>query len=138
MNRVLLFGLVLLASLACQTAEPRIRVEDAWVRVTVDQGAGYMLIFNDGGAEDALVGASSEVAGSVSLHRTVMKEDVMSMEPVPRLEVPAGGQVELKPLDLHLMIMELKENLEPGQKVQITLQFEKAGEVEVEAEVRQP
>jgi hypothetical protein len=135
---VVALGLVLLAVCACRPSEPRIRVENAWVRITLDKGAAYMVIINDGKANDALVGASSPVAGSVALHKTVTKaEGVMGMEPVSRLEVPAGGRVELKPLVMHLMMMELQGNLTAGQKVPITLQFEKSGEIEVEAEVRQ-
>jgi len=128
-----------LAVWACQSAQPRIRVEDPWVRITVDRGAAYMVIFNDGKASDFLIGASSPVAGSVGLHQTVMNEEgMMGMEPVSRLEVPAGGRVELKPLSYHLMMTDLRQDLAPGQKVRIVLQFEKSGQVEVEAEVRQP
>lgn len=134
--RVVALGLVLLIMAGCQPAKPQIRVEDAWVRAIVDQGAGYMVIYNDGRAADVLIGASSEEAGSVSLHKTVMQGDVMSMEAVPRLKIPPGGKVELKPMGLHLMMMELQEGLEPGQKIRIKLQFEKSGELEVEAEVR--
>lgn len=135
----LAFGLALLAVCACQPSQPRIRVEDARVRVTVDRGASYMVIVNEGKAADVLVGASSPVAGSMSLHKTVTKEEgVMGMEPVPRLEVPAGERVELKPLGYHLMMTELKQDLTPGQKVKIVLQFEKSGQVKVEAEVRKP
>jgi len=135
----LALGLALMAVWACQPSQPRIRVEGAWVRITVDRGAAYMVITNDGGADDVLVGASSPVAGSVSLHQTVMKEEgVMGMEPVPRLKLPAGGRVELKPLSYHLMMTDLKEDLTPGQKVRIVLHFEKSGDVGVEAEVRRP
>lgn len=132
-------GLMLLVLCACRSGAPQIRVEDAWVRITLDRGAAYMVIVNEGQVADVLVGAESPVAGSLSLHKTVMKEGgVVGMEPVSRLEVPAGARVELKPLSLHLMMTEVQGNLVPGQKVLITLQFEKFGQVEVEAEVRQP
>lgn len=129
-------GLALLMVCACAPSEPSIRVEGAWVRPTLDRAAAYMTIFNDGGADDALVGAKTEAAASVSLHRTVQQGEMMGMEPVPRLETPAGDSVELKPLGLHLMLMDTKETLEPGQKLRIILEFETSGEIAVEAEVR--
>lgn len=75
-------------------------------------------------------------AGSVELHRTVMEGEIMKMEPVPHLVVPAGGKVELKPLGLHLMLRELRGELMAGQKIELIFQFEKSGEVKVEAEVK--
>jgi hypothetical protein len=58
------------------------------------------------------------------------------MEPVSRLEVPAGGQVKLEPLSYHIMVMELQEGIEYGQMVPLVLEFEKSGEMTIEAEVR--
>lgn len=117
---------------------PRIRVEEAWVRPSplMEQAAAYMVIHNQGGTADTLTGAHSEAAGSVELHRSVMAGEVMRMEPVPRLEVPARGRVELQPGGLHFMVTDLKQNLTAGQKVRFILQFEKSGEMVVEAEVR--
>ena len=54
------------------------------------------------------------------------------------IEVPAGGQVELKPGGYHVMLIGLTRDLTDGEKFPLTLQFEKGGEVTVEAEVRQP
>jgi len=102
----------------------------------MEQATAYMVIHNDGQAADTLIGARSEAAGSVTLHRSVMTGEMMGMEPVPRLEVPAGGRIELQPGGLHLMLTDLKQKLTSGQKVRITLQFERSGEVGVEAEVR--
>jgi copper(I)-binding protein len=132
---VLWFALVLTAS----AQEPVIRVEAAWVRPSpVEAGAwaAYMVLRNDGAAPDALVGAASEVAGMVEPPETVKAGDMMHMRPVPRLEVPARGQVELKPGGFHLMLMHMKGELPIGQRIRIILKFEKRGEIPVEAEVR--
>jgi copper(I)-binding protein len=67
-----------------------------------------------------------------------MKDNVMTMSEIPSLEVPANGQVELKPGSYHIMVMELKKDLKVGDKIQVALTFEKAGKVIVEAEVRAP
>ena len=39
------------------------------------------------------------------------------------LEVPAGGEVTLKPGSFHVMLMDLKQPLQAGDKVPLTLTF---------------
>jgi copper(I)-binding protein len=48
------------------------------------------------------------------------------------LEIPPGKTVELAPGGLHLMLTGLREGLKQGQSVKGSLQFEKAGSVDVE------
>ncbi len=62
---------------------------------------------------------------------------MMGMQPIARLEIPAGGTVELKPGSYHIMLIDLTQELKVGDKIEITLKFEKAGEVKVTAEVRE-
>ncbi len=61
---------------------------------------------------------------------------MMGMRPIARLEIPAGGKIELKPGSYHIMLIELTKELKVGDRVEITLVFEKAGDVKVSAEVR--
>jgi hypothetical protein len=62
--------------------------------------------------------------------------DMMGMEPVARLEIPAGGTVQLAPGGYHIMLIGLTKDLNVGDTVQVTLKFEKAGDVTVTAQVR--
>ncbi len=52
------------------------------------------------------------------------------------LELPAGEEVSLEPGGYHVMLLELKEPIAEGDTISVTLKFENAGEVEVEAEAR--
>jgi copper(I)-binding protein len=61
---------------------------------------------------------------------------MMGMEPVARLEIPAGGTVQLAPGGYHIMLIGLTKDLNVGDTVQVTLKFEKAGDVTVTAQVR--
>ena len=97
-------------------------------------GGGYLTVRN-AGAADRLLGASSPVAERTELHEMVMEKDVMRMREVKGVDVPARGALELKPGAHHLMFMELKKQLKQGDKVPVTLKFEKAGEVKVELTV---
>ena len=117
-------------------------VKDAWARsspMNADTGALYFTIVNRSGQDDALVGVSTEVAATAELHRSHMEGDVMKMEPVPggRVEVPAGQTVTFAPGGLHVMLMGLKAPLKAGSTFEVTLHFERAGDVTVTVEVRE-
>ena len=72
----------------------------------------------------ALVSASSPVAGVVEIHTMSMNNGVMTMRPIPRLELPAGKAVQLAPGGYHVMLMDLKQPLKTGEVVPITLKLE--------------
>lgn len=94
--------------------------------------AGYMVLTNSGEEADALIAVRSEVAEITELHQSLKDEDGTSlMRKVPAIQIPAGGTVELKPGDYHVMFIRLAEAVEPGSTHTVTLTFEKAGEVEV-------
>ena len=127
-----------------------VKVTDAWARASsavASAGAAYMKIENTGSAADALIGASSPAATTVEVHETVAMGSpapdasgdggMMGMQPVKRLEIPAGGTVELKPGSYHIMLIGLKQDLKVGDSIEITLKFEKVGEVKVTAAVRE-
>jgi len=148
--------LVACSSAGTVTSSPGgLTVEGAWARnapKTAHAGAAYLVVKNDGKAADALVGASSPVSGMVQVHESYVVESptgsampgasaatgtVMGMRPVARIDIPAGGSIELKPGGYHIMLMELKQELKAGDTIEITLMFEKAGPVTAKAEVRE-
>ncbi len=97
---------------------------------------GYLTITNNGTETDRIIGASASFADHVEIHKMEVINDVMKMSPVPGgLEIPAGGTVELKPGSFHLMFMSISTPLNEGDVQQITLEFEKAGKVDVDLEV---
>jgi copper(I)-binding protein len=61
---------------------------------------------------------------------------MMGMQPVSRVEIPAGGKLELKPGSYHIMLIGLNQELKVGDKFDMTLKLEKAGDVKVTLEVR--
>ena len=114
-------------------------ISQAWSRATprgAKAGAGYLTIENKGSAPDRLVGASSDVAGKAQIHEMKMANGVMKMRPLDNgLEIPAGQTVKLAPDGYHIMLMDLKSQLKRGEKLPLTLTFEKAGKVTVTFEV---
>jgi len=63
---------------------------------------------------------------------------MMRMSPVENIEIPAKSQAKLEPGGLHVMLIGLKRELKPDEKIKLKLQFEKGGMQEVEAVVRKP
>jgi copper(I)-binding protein len=123
-------------ALAAEYSVGPIAVGNPWTRAT-PKGAtvagGYMTISNKGSAPDRLVGGSAAVAARFEVHSMAMEQGVAKMRPVQGgLEIKPGETVELKPGSLHAMLMGLKQPLAKGQKVKGTLEFEKAGKVEIE------
>jgi copper(I)-binding protein/uncharacterized protein YcnI len=93
---------------------------------------GFLTIANTGAEDDRLTGAASEAAGRMEIHEMIMEGDVMKMRALEDgLPLPAGQTVELKPGGFHLMFMDLKQPLVEGETVEVTLTFEKAGQITV-------
>ena len=93
---------------------------------------GFFTVTNSGGETDRLVRASTPAAAMVEIHRSLMVDGVMRMEPVAGgVEIPAGATVEFAPGGLHLMLMHPKEPFALGSTVPMTLEFEQAGSVDV-------
>ena len=144
MKRLAMMGVVLMLAVvmaACggSSGGSGLTVSDAWVNLPAiaDQpGAAYLVIQNDGAA-DKLLSVTSDVAQTIELHESMMSGNMMSMSPVPNIEVPANGKAELKPGGFHMMLMGLTRPLKVGDKVQLMLNFEKAGKVPVTADVRE-
>ncbi len=117
---------------ALAQSKGNLEIEKPWARATppgAAVGGGYLTIRNNGPAGDRLVGVSSPVSARVEMHEMKMDKDIMRMREVKGVDVPAKGTVEFKPGGYHLMFIELKAPLKQGDKVPVTLHFEKTGEV---------
>jgi periplasmic copper chaperone A len=113
-------------------------VAHPWARATpggVKIGGAFLEMKAGSGRSDRLVGARSPVAGAVELHNHIMEGNVAKMRRVDAIAVPGGKSVLLKPGGYHIMLMDLKQPLKQGDTIKLTLQFEKAGDIEVEASV---
>jgi len=85
--------------------------------------AGYLSIHNPAQFSVSIVSIRSEAFASVEIHRSVMKDGMMSMEPVDRLTIEPGASLQLAPGGLHLMMMHPVEATRPGDDLEIILQL---------------
>lgn len=125
-----------------QAAEPAragsLEISTAWARAsagTERPSAAYMTVRNTGDQPDRLLRVETPVAARAEVHAMVEEDDIMKMRPAGDLEIPPGGEVRLEPGGLHLMLMHLERPLEEGATIPLTLVFERAGEVSVDAPV---
>jgi copper(I)-binding protein len=141
-----LSGLVLMAGLAGSVARADdvkagdLVISQAWSRATPNGakiGAGYFTIENKGTTADKLVGVTGDVSPRIEVHEMSMNNGVMKMRAVDGgVTIDPGKTVKLAPGGYHLMIMDLKGPLKQGDKLALTLQFEKAGKVAVTLDVQ--
>lgn len=120
--------------------EGGVTVRDAWARPSSNTiGAAYLVVENKGSSDDRLLRASADLSPKVQVHEVVTSGLTQQMQEVKDgIVVPAGGSVELKPGGYHIMLMDLPKPLEVGETVVLTLEFEKAGSMEVRANVEEP
>lgn len=129
-------------SLAAPTVDVHgLKIKAPWARETPPSakvGAGFLTIVNTTKAPDRLVGASAPAAAAkVEIHETIMSDNVAQMRPlVGGLVIPPGATVTLKPGSYHIMFVDLKAPFVKGERIKATLDFEKAGKVDVEFTVR--
>jgi periplasmic copper chaperone A len=120
------------------TSAPPVQAKDAWIRwlpASLPAG-GYVILRNTGDKPVVLVGAKSAAFGNIILHETRNKDAVSEMVNVDKVTIPAHGTIAFSPGGYHIMLMQVKKQVKPGDIVPITLQFEGGDELTVNFEVR--
>lgn len=120
-------------------AQAAVTARDAWIRAT---GAGrsvtaaFLTLENRSDAPRFLVRGTASVGDTLELHEMKREGGMMRMAPVRRIEVPARGEVSLRPGGLHLMLFGLAAPLAEGDTVQMTLTLDDGSTLDVRAAVR--
>lgn len=151
-RRLILVAAVLGLITAACGSDGGVSVDKPWARNSpgmANAGAVYMDLESPDG--DRLIGAAvdADIAEKVEIHETAMVEGemeddaeegmagAMMMREVGEIALPAGDTVNLEPGGFHIMMLNIAAPLELGQKFELTLTFETAGEKVVEVEVRE-
>lgn len=101
----------------------------AFEPITAASGAAYFRIHNGGTVADTVLEASSPAAKAASFHGS-------NMAHLDVLEIPAGGEVELKPGATHLMLTDFGDAPKAGDSLTVTLRFARAGSVTLRLPIR--
>ena len=120
-------------------AQAQTSVEDAWVRATVPgQPATGAFMHITSTTDSKLVAVSSPVAKTVQIHQMSMKGDVMNMQQVDSVELPAGKTVVFDSNGYHVMFMGLAAQVKEGDQVPLTLTVENDKGARESIEVQAP
>src|SRR5690349_3057570 len=114
---IVIFTMALFLS-ACGSTE--MEVHEPWARSALqgENGVVYMILHNHSDMDDALLSASSDVAEAVEIHESSMTDDgVMQMAPVETVSLAAGQEIEFEPGGLHIMLVNLKQDLHAGDVI---------------------
>jgi hypothetical protein len=133
---IIVIAMLLLAA-ACQR-EGSISVNEPWARPgsAGNVGAAYFTINNPTSQPDVLLSADADVAAQVEIHLSMIDEDgTMEMRPQENVPVPSGGSLSFEPGGFHIMLIDLQQDLQPGDTFEMTLTFQSAGERTVTVEV---
>lgn len=119
-------------------AKSPLSVITPWARATpggVTIGAAYLKIKSTSASGDRLVGAMSPRSGRVELHTHSVENGVTKMRKVDGFDLGKDRPLVMAPGGHHIMLFDLKAPLKAGEMLPLTLTFEKAGAITVEAKV---
>jgi hypothetical protein len=115
-----------------------LHIEHPWSRqmpAVAPTAAAYFVVHNKGAEADRLLSVSTPHAGKAELHEHIHADDVMKMQQVQTVVIPAGGEVKFEPMGYHVMLFNLQQQAQDGERFPLTLTFEKAGQLDVEVAV---
>jgi len=137
--RVISMSAFVLISGSVSAANEHLMIHEAWVREAppnVKMLAAYFTIMNFSGKDKEIVGASSDQFEKVEIHKSVEEGGMAKMVAQKSVTVPKQGTVNFKPGGLHLMLINPKKPLKAGDKVNITLKFDKGENLKMTADVK--
>jgi len=135
----LLIALCCTSALATDYPLGALSIDDPWSRAmpaSAPTRAAYFTVRNSGRTDDLLIGAETSSAEKAELHTHKHVGGVMRMQQVDSVAIPAGAEVRFMPSGNHVMLFNPRQSLAVGDHFPLTLQFEKAGKVEIEVNVR--
>jgi len=130
--------LFILALLCPASAFAELEISEAQIKnlpASVPVRAGYMTIHNPSQVAVIIDAIRSDAFSSVEIHRSVMQDGMMRMDPVDKLQIAPGANLQLAPGGLHLMMMLPVEPTRPGDEIEIILQLDDGSEQAVKMKV---
>jgi len=118
-----------------------VSVIDAWARPANlgDNSAIYFKINNPGPRTDSLLEVQTDVVAQAELHASEMDDQgVISMHHQNHIDIPPDSQLEFAPGGLHVMLVDVKQDLRLGDKIQVTFKFQHSDDITLDIPIRQP
>ncbi|MCS7244608.1 MAG: copper chaperone PCu(A)C [candidate division WOR-3 bacterium] len=128
--------MILLFIVGCNKVGEDIEILNPYARIAPKDGSSavYMKIKNNQGMEDTLYEAYCNCANITELHETIKKGDMMEMKKIDYLVIK--DKLSLEPGGLHVMLINLKEDLRENDTIELVLKFKKSGEKKIKVPVK--
>ena len=138
MKRILILLLVIVLTVTACGPEKGIEIHETWMRPVAqgENGAIYLVIHNHASRADAITGATTDISEAVEMHESKMSGDVMQMQQLNSVPLEAFAEVKFEPGGLHIMLVNMKEDLQIGDQIEITLHFTHFEDITVSVPVR--
>ena len=133
---VVILLMVLLLSSCAAPAKEGIEVREAWARPAAQGGNGAVYFVIRSSEADELTGVSSDVAQAAEMHESMMNGDVMEMHHLESVPLGAGEEVKFEPGGLHIMLVNLKQDLKTGDEIKVTLHFKNYQDIQLRVPVQ--
>lgn len=114
------------------------RASGAWIAEAppaARHNAAYLVLRN-GPRADTLVAVETPVAEVAEIHEMRQDKGILRMRREATVALAPNAELRLQPGGRHIMLINMKRALKPGERVPLTLRFRKAGALVIEAEVR--
>ena len=120
-------------------AEKGIEIHSAWMRPAGqgENGAVYFIIHNHSSKADELIVVSSDIAAAAEMHESKMSGDVMQMKQVESIPLEAFAEIEFAPGGLHIMLVDLKQDIRLGDEIDVILHFKNSQDINIRVAVRE-
>lgn len=138
MLRSLAFALALSAGAAHAadkptTATPPVKASNGWIRVLPGSlpAGGFVTFENTSDRALSIVSATSADYGDAMIHRSSTEGGMGRMEMVDSLPLPAKQATALSPGGYHVMLMNAKHPIKPGDTLTVTFKLSDGEELPV-------
>lgn len=129
-----------LASPELTAKTPELSIQNAWIRPAPPKTpsmAAYFDLVNNSSSDITIVASSSPQFAHTMIHDTIIKDDIVSMQHLDSITIPAGKSVSLKPAAKHMMLMGSKNPMNEGDSAKVTLVSDQGKAFEFDVLVRQ-
>jgi hypothetical protein len=119
-------------------AEKGIEVHKVWMRPAAqgENDAVYFVMHNHAAETDELTSVTSDAAEAVELDETTVIDNVAEMKKVDSVPVEAFAEIEFAPRGYHVMLIGLKQDLNLGDEIEITLHFKNHEDLTIKVPVQ--
>ncbi|MCL1076693.1 copper chaperone PCu(A)C [Parashewanella spongiae] len=116
-----------------------VKIDDAWIRAMppTSRVVPIYLTMENTGSKTVSLTAISSPRGYVEIHQTLMKDGMMRMQQVDKVDISAGGKSKLEPAGFHGMLMNFTDGVPAkGESVPLTLTLSNGDKVSITATVK--